>query len=81
MPKTSITFRTDVARREALDVLAASQQRNRSFLINEALDHYLEVQRWQIEHIKKGLAELDRGEYVTHEQIKKDIAKMRDRCK
>jgi len=80
MRKATITFRTDVERRDALDALASNQQRNRSFLINEALDNYLEVQRWQFEHIKQGLAELDRGEFVRHDEVKKQIANMRNRC-
>jgi len=81
MTKATITFRTDTERREALDTLAASQQRNRSFLINEALDNYLDVQHWQIEHIKQGLADMDRGDFVNHGEVKQQIDKMRARYK
>jgi len=81
MSKTTITFRTDAERKTALDALASSQQRNRSFLINEALDNYLEVQRWQIEHIKEGIAAADRGDFVSPEDMKDTFAELRARCK
>ena len=81
MSKTTISFRTDETRKDALDTIAKQQQRDRSFLINEALDNYLDVYQWQIEHIKKGIAELDRGEFVTHEEAKKTFSDLRARCK
>ena len=81
MSKTTITFRTDAERKEALDILASSQQRNRSFLINEAIDNYLEVQKWQIEHIKAGIAAADRGDFVSPEDMKATFADLRSRCK
>jgi len=81
MSKTTITFRTDAERKTALDALASSQQRNRSFLINEALDNYLDVQRWHIQHIKEGIAALDRGDTVSHEEVQKQIDNMRAQCK
>ncbi len=81
MSKATITFRTDTDRREALDALAVSQKRNRSFLINEALDNYLDVQQWQIKHIKQGLAAADRGDFVSQEDMKKTFAELRARCK
>ncbi|PHR56771.1 MAG: CopG family transcriptional regulator [Robiginitomaculum sp.] len=81
MSKSTITFRTDTERRDTLDALAASRQRNRSFLINEAIDNYLEIQKWHIEHIKQALAELDRGEFVSQEDMRETFAELRARCK
>jgi len=81
MSKTTITFRTDAERRDALDILAANQKRNRSFLINEALDNYLDVQRWQLEHIKKGIAAADRGEFASPDEVKEKFAELRAQCK
>jgi predicted transcriptional regulator len=81
MSKTTISFRTDEARKAALDELASSQQRDRSFLINEALDNYLDVQRWQIEHIRKGMAEADSGEFVSPEDMAETFADLSSRCR
>jgi predicted transcriptional regulator len=81
MSKTSISFRTDTEVRDELDALAKNQQRNRSFLINEALNNYLDLQRWQIEHIQKGLDAADRGEFVSNEEMKAKFAELKARCK
>lgn len=81
MSKTTISFRTDETRKEALDTLAKSQQRDRSFLINEALDNYLDVQNWQIEHIRKGLAEAENGSFTSTEEIESTFAELRAKCR
>jgi predicted transcriptional regulator len=39
----------------AVDGIAASLGRDRSWVLNEALDAYLEIHGWQMKHIKKGL--------------------------
>lgn len=49
--------------------------RDRSYIINQALDNYLELQRWQIEHIQKALAEADRGEFIPHDDVMKNVRK------
>jgi predicted transcriptional regulator len=33
------------------------------------VDAYLEVQRWQIEHIQEGLRQADAGMGVDHEEV------------
>ena len=49
--KKIVSFRLDPGKVAALDKLAKAQTRDRTFLLNEAVDAYLDVQRWQIEHI------------------------------
>lgn len=81
MSKTTISFRTDETRKDALDTIAKQQQRDRSFLINEALDNYLDVYQWQVEHIKKGIAAADRGEFASQEEVDAKFAELRAQCK
>jgi predicted transcriptional regulator len=69
-----VTFRIEEEKRARLDALAAMQNRDRSYLINEALDVYIGVQAWQLAEIDNGLAELDRGEYASEEEIKAAFA-------
>ncbi len=45
--------------------------RDRSYIIHEAVDAYLETQRWQIEHIKQGVKEADEGKFVNPAEMKK----------
>jgi len=75
MPPSNETFsvRIPPELRQELDDLAAITDRSRSKLIAEAVEQYLDVQRWQIEVIRERLAEAERGEGTTipHEVVKK----------
>jgi len=50
--------------------LAKSTGRSRSFLAAEALDQYLDVNEWQVAGVKQAMTSLDRGEGVTHKDVK-----------
>lgn len=65
----SLPFRIPPAKAAALDELAEATDRPRSWLLEQALDAYLEAQAWQVGHIRQGLAEIDRGEVVDHEAV------------
>jgi predicted transcriptional regulator len=74
MMPSVISFRIDETKRDKLDLIADGQKRDRSFIINEAIDNYLDVYNWQIEHIKKGLKQADNGEFATEDDVKKTFA-------
>jgi len=76
MDKT-VSFRTDSKKVEALDALASLSDRNRSYLINEAVDNYLDLQQYHIELIEKGIQQADAGELVEHSDVEKMVAKLR----
>jgi RHH-type transcriptional regulator, rel operon repressor / antitoxin RelB len=78
MPPSTETFSVRIAPelREELDELAAITDRSRSKLVAEAVEQYLDVQRWQIEMIRERLAESERGEGTT---IPHDVVKRRQR--
>lgn len=44
-----------------MDELAAALDRDRSAIINEAINAYLELHHWQVEHIKRALIEAESG--------------------
>ena len=69
MSKATLSFRTEEDRRDRLDRLAKARRRDRSFLINEALDQYLDLQDWQESQIRAGLKEAQRGETVPHAEV------------
>jgi RHH-type transcriptional regulator, rel operon repressor / antitoxin RelB len=53
-----------------LDELAGATQRTRVELVEEALEQYLDLQRWQLEGIRAALEEADRGEPgIPHERV------------
>jgi predicted transcriptional regulator len=76
MDKT-VSFRTDSKKVEALDALAAVQDRDRSYLLNQAVDNYLDLQQYHIELIEKGIRQADAGELVDHSEVEKIVAKLR----
>jgi predicted transcriptional regulator len=65
----SVTFRLDDDKLQFLDQLAKSQDRDRSYLINQAVEDYLDVRRWQIEQIKKAVADADAGKFASPEEV------------
>jgi predicted transcriptional regulator len=65
----TISFRAASKKIDELDSLAASQDRPRSYLINEAITNYLELHRYQDELVRKGLAEVRRGRVIAHGEV------------
>ena len=79
MDKQTISFRLDADRVGALDCLAEALDRDRSYLLNEAVAAYLDVQQWHIDQIKAGIRQADAGELMDHAQVRKMLAKRRRR--
>ena len=65
----TLSFRVPAEKAERLDKLAKATERPRSWLLERAIDRYIDNEEWQVAHIKQGMAELDRGEGVPQEQI------------
>ena len=70
-----MTLRLEPELRKRLDGLAKAQRRSRSFIAAEAIREYVAVNEWQIEEIRKGLAEADRGEFASDEQVRRATRK------
>jgi predicted transcriptional regulator len=68
-PRENVSVRLDRKKREALDRLARSMDRDRSYLINEAVDAYLQTHAWQVEEIRAGLEEADAGQFASDEEV------------
>jgi predicted transcriptional regulator len=76
MSKENITFRLDSERRAALDEIAAGLDRDRSYLINEAIALYLEMHQWQIQQIKQAVTEADAGDFATEAEVTEVFARL-----
>jgi len=74
-PTTTITVRIPVGLREKLDRLAAITRRSRSFHAAEALEHYIDEELDIVEGILRGIADVEAGRTVPHEQV---IAELRE---
>ena len=69
MARETVTFRIEADTRAALDRLASALDRDRSYLINEAVEAYLDVHAWQTDHIKGGLHQADAGEFADADEV------------
>ncbi|MBZ5604192.1 MAG: ribbon-helix-helix protein, CopG family [Acidobacteriia bacterium] len=76
MAGDTLTVRLDPKMRESIDKIAAQQDRDRSYIVKEALRAYLELYQWQIEHIKKGMRSADEGRFASEEQVRETIARL-----
>lgn len=77
MNKRTITFRVDAQKRKALDAIAVGIDRDRSYVLNEAIDNYLEVHRWQSAHIKEGLRQAEAGKFAADREVAAAFARWR----
>ena len=77
MVKETITVRVEPEMRTALDSLATALDRDRSYVIKEALSAYIETHRWQVEHIRQGLREAEAGQFVDERDVKRVVQRLR----
>lgn len=71
MKQSNVSFRTDAKKIEALDAVANAIDRDRSYVLNEAITAYLELYQWQMEHIKEGLKQADAGDFASEQEVAK----------
>ena len=69
----TISFRAVTEKIDALDSLAAAQDRPRSYLINEAITNYVELHAYQDALIREGLEEKRKGRVLSHEKVVKGL--------
>ena len=63
-----------------LDAIAAGADRSRSYIVNEAIDHYLDLYEWQTRRIEGRLerAGSDDAEWIAHDEV---FSKLRAKLK
>jgi predicted transcriptional regulator len=79
MEKQTVTFRLESDKVAALDTLAGLMDRDRTYLLCEAVRAYLETQQWQLQQIEAGIADADAGKVVSHDKVKAMAARWRRR--
>ncbi len=70
-----VTIDFDEQTLTALDGFAARMEQSREGLIKLALDEWLAAQAWEVAEIEAAIAEADRGEFVSDEEIAAVFAK------
>jgi predicted transcriptional regulator len=73
--KGVFTVRVSSELQDRLDAIAEAIDRPRSWVVNGALGAFVASETWQIEEIKRGLAEADAGEFVTDAEVEATFEK------
>jgi predicted transcriptional regulator len=61
-----------------LDKLAEQQDRSRNYLVNQAIDQYLELLAWQDERIKEGIKAAGAGRFASDAEMDAIFDKYKD---
>lgn len=76
-----LTVRISSSLRREVDALADALDRPRSWVVNKAIEDFVEVQKWQIADMKKGLAEAEAGKFATEAEAKAAFGRIRRKLK
>jgi predicted transcriptional regulator len=67
--KVTLTFRTDAQTRDALDSIARTMHRDRSYIVKEAVASYIVRHQSYKDLIEERLKEADAGKFATDEEV------------
>jgi predicted transcriptional regulator len=74
---SSVTLTLNDEDSDRLARLAAETGRSAATIATEAVHAYLDVQAWQLDEIRKGLAETDAGDFASQEEVEAMFRKYR----
>jgi predicted transcriptional regulator len=70
----NITIRVSSEAQKKLDHIAAGFDRSRNWLINEAIENYLDVYEWQEKRIKERIKNAEKGgKFLNSNQVDKIV--------
>lgn len=67
-----ITIRT--AKVSEIDALASAMDRSRNYIVNQAIEQYLEANAWQMERISAGITAARDGKIIPADEVFDGIA-------
>ena len=69
-------FQLDREKIDRIEAIAAWIERDRTYVLQAAIDSYLEMHRWQIEEIENSLMEAEAGDFASQEEVEAVFAKL-----
>jgi RHH-type rel operon transcriptional repressor/antitoxin RelB len=69
MPTMTLRLKEDTS--QSLEALAKATERSKSFIAVRAIEEYISLNLWQVEAIRRGVADADAGELVEHAAVRK----------
>jgi predicted transcriptional regulator len=73
MEKVNVTCRLNADDVAFLDTLGEQVDRDRSYLIKQAVARFIAHQRWQVEEVERAIAEVEAGKVVSEEDFLRDV--------
>jgi predicted transcriptional regulator len=67
-----ITIRTSKV--SEIDALASAMDRSRNYIVNQAIEQYLEANAWQMERITSGITAAREGKVIPADEVFSGIA-------
>ncbi len=67
--KDTISFRLPAGTKQRIEHLAQATKRSKTFVIEEAISNYLDLNEWQVKSILEGLKEVKAGQTTPHETV------------
>jgi predicted transcriptional regulator len=74
-PVTAFTVRVPDATAAKLEKLAQKLDRPRSFVAAQAIEDFVEREAWQLAEIEAGLADAERGDFASENDLAKVVQK------
>lgn len=75
---SQVSFRIEQSKIRQLDQIAKALDRDRSYVLNEAVDNYLDLHRWQLEQIEAGIADAEAGRTYSTDEVKEHLKRYMD---
>jgi predicted transcriptional regulator len=67
--RDTISFRLPSDMKQRIDLLAKATRRSKTYVIEEAITNYLNLNEWQVQSILEGLKEVEAGATAPHEAV------------
>jgi predicted transcriptional regulator len=77
MSLKTVSFRAPSTKIDRIDSLAGTQQRDRTFILNEAIDNYLDLHDYHRSLIEQGLGDVGAGRLVSHDKVERQLSAQR----
>lgn len=69
MGKSAFGVRADSEKVRQFDSLAEQQDRSRNYLVNQAINQFLESHVWQDQRVRAGIQAADQGQFATESEV------------
>ncbi|MDO9264224.1 MAG: CopG family ribbon-helix-helix protein [Desulfosalsimonadaceae bacterium] len=67
MKTTTVRINDDILGR--IDGLATTLSRSRSWIINQAIERFIDYEEWFVQEVTDGLKEIDQGKIATDDEV------------